>query len=41
MQESRKNDGSFYLQMPEPLEPGRVYNVAFEYAGSEILQEPV
>ncbi len=38
VQESRKNDGSFYLQMPAPLEMGRVYNVTFEYAGSEILR---
>jgi len=38
VQESRKNDGSFYLQMPEPLVKGRAYNVTFEYAGSEILQ---
>jgi hypothetical protein len=38
VQESRKNDGSFYLQMPAPLEKGRVYDVTFEYAGGEILQ---
>lgn len=38
IQESRKQDGSFYLQMPEPLAKGRIYQVTFEYAGEEILQ---
>jgi Carboxypeptidase regulatory-like domain/Peptidase family M1 domain len=38
VQESRKQDGSFYLQMPEPLVKGRSYQVTFEYAGGEILQ---
>ncbi|HVW07683.1 MAG TPA: carboxypeptidase regulatory-like domain-containing protein, partial [Bryobacteraceae bacterium] len=38
VQESRAHDGSFYLQMPEPLVKNRTYNVAFEYSGGEILQ---
>jgi hypothetical protein len=38
VQESRNHDGSFYLQAPEPLKKGNVYNVTFEYAGGEILQ---
>ena len=38
IQESRKQDGSFYLQMPEALEKGHTYEVNFEYAGGEILQ---
>jgi hypothetical protein len=37
VQESRKADGSFYLQMPEPLVAGRSYQVAFEYSGKEVL----
>jgi Carboxypeptidase regulatory-like domain len=38
IQESRKHDGSFYMQMPEVLEKGRSYQITFEYAGGEILQ---
>ena len=38
IQESRKQDGSFYLQMPEALVKGRVYQITFEYSGGEILQ---
>ncbi len=38
VQESRGHDGSFYLQMPEPLVKDREYNVAFEYSGGEIVQ---
>ncbi len=38
VQESRKQDGSFYLQAPEALSKDRVYEVSFEYAGGEILQ---
>ena len=38
IQESRKQDGSFYLQMPEPLVKGHTYQVSFEYSGGEILQ---
>ena len=38
IQESRKQDGSFYLQMPEPLVKGHSYQVTFEYSGGEILQ---
>ncbi len=38
VQESRKQDGSFYLQMPQPLVKGHTYQVTLEYAGGEILQ---
>jgi hypothetical protein len=38
VQESRSHDGSFYLQMPEPLTTGRTYEATFEYAGGEIVQ---
>ena len=38
IQEGRTKDGSFYLQMPEPLVKGRTYQVSFEYSGGEILQ---
>jgi hypothetical protein len=33
VQEDRKHDGSFYLQMPEPLAKGRSYEVSFELSG--------
>jgi hypothetical protein len=38
VQESRSHDGSFYLQMPEPLMTGRSYDVTFDYKGGDILQ---
>ena len=38
VQESRKQDGSFYLQVPEALAKGHTYQVTFEYSGGEILQ---
>jgi len=38
VQEGRSQDGSFYLQMPEPLVKDRTYTVAFEYSGGEIVQ---
>ena len=38
IQESRRKDGSFYLQMPEPLVKGRTYQMTFEYSGGEIVQ---
>ncbi len=38
VQEGRGKDGSFYLQMPEPLAKDRTYTVAFEYSGGEIVQ---
>ena len=38
IQESRKQDGSFYLQSPEPLVKDHTYQVTFEYSGGEILQ---
>ncbi len=38
IQEGRGKDGSFYLQMPEPLVKGHDYQVTFDYSGGEILQ---
>lgn len=38
VQESRGKDGSFYLQMPEPMVKGKAYQVTFEYSGRGILQ---
>jgi hypothetical protein len=38
IQESRRQDGSFYLQTPEPLIKGNTYRATFEYSGGEILQ---
>jgi hypothetical protein len=38
IQEGRGKDGSFYLQMPEPLVKGHDYQVTFDYSGGEIVQ---
>ena len=38
VQEGRTHDGSFYLQVPEPLVKDHTYEVTFEYSGGEILQ---
>ena len=38
VQESRGKDGSFYLQMPEPMVKGQTYQLTFEYSGGEIVQ---
>ena len=38
IQENRKKDGSFYLQMPEPLARGRAYRITFDYSGGEIIR---
>src|SRR5262249_1627523 len=37
IQESRKADGSFSLQMPDPLVRGLPYHITFEYARAEIV----
>lgn len=34
IQENRKKDGSFYLQMPEALTKDQTYQITFEYAGT-------
>ena len=38
IQENRKQDGSFYLEMPEALVKGRTYQVTFEYSGGDIVR---
>ena len=38
VQEGRNRDGSFYLETPQPLSKGRVYEATIDYAGGEILQ---
>jgi hypothetical protein len=38
IQENRKQDGSFYLEMPEPLAKGRTCQVTFEYSGGDIVR---
>ncbi len=37
VQESRKQDGSFYVVAPEPLVRGRAYQATFEYEGSQFM----
>ena len=36
VQESRKRDGSFYLQMPEALVKGRAYQISFDFSGGTV-----
>jgi hypothetical protein len=38
IQENRKQDGSFYLEVPEPLVKGGTYQVTFEYSGGDIVR---
>lgn len=39
VQESRKEDGSFYVIMPEGLVAGRSYTVGIEYEGDKVVQK--
>jgi len=38
VQEDRKEDGSFYVVMPAPMEPGAAYTVTIEYQGDRVLR---
>jgi len=37
IQESRKEDGSFYAILPEAMEAGKEYSITVEYAGDKVL----
>ena len=39
MQESRKDDGSFYVIMPDPLAPGMSYTINIEYEGDKVVSK--
>ena len=39
IQESRKEDGSFYVIMPEALEAGSSYKIEIEYEGDKVVQK--
>ena len=37
IQESRKQDGSFYAILPQPAEAGKEYSITAEYSGDKVL----
>ena len=39
IQESRKEDGSFYVIMPEALAAGQSYTIGIEYEGDKVVQK--
>jgi hypothetical protein len=39
IQESRKEDGSFYAVLPEAPESGKQHSITVEYAGDKVLEE--
>jgi hypothetical protein len=39
VQEQRKQDGSFYVIMPEPMEKGHQYQIAVEYRGDKVVED--
>ena len=39
IQENRKEDGSFYVIMPEPLVKGNSYEIGIEYEGNKVVQK--
>jgi hypothetical protein len=39
IQESRKEDGSFYVIMPEPLTAGQSYSIGIEYEGNKVVDK--
>jgi hypothetical protein len=39
VQESRKQDGSFYVVMPQPLVRYHAYHLVFEYEGGEMIRD--
>jgi hypothetical protein len=38
IQESRKEDGSFYAILPQAIETGKEYSMTVEYAGDKVLE---
>ena len=39
IQEARKQDGSFYVIMPEPMARGQVYKLSIEYQGDKVVED--
>lgn len=39
IQENRKEDGSFYAILPEPMVKGRKYKVSIEYQGDKVVED--
>lgn len=39
IQESRKEDGSFYVDLPQPTVKGKQYKIAIEYHGDKVVQD--
>ncbi len=39
IQESRKEDGSFYVVMPEPVIKGKTYTLKIEYEGDKVIED--
>ncbi len=39
VQESRKQDGSFYVEAPKPLTQFHAYQLTFEYDGSDVIRD--
>jgi hypothetical protein len=39
IQEGRKEDGSFYVIMPEPLAQGQTYEIGMEYEGNKVVSK--
>lgn len=39
IQESRKEDGSFYVSLDEPLSKGKQYKLSIEYHGDKVVQD--
>lgn len=39
IQESRKEDGSFYVVLPEATETGREYSVTVQYEGDKVIEQ--
>ena len=39
IQESRKEDGSFYVDLPQPTVKGKQYKISIEYHGDKVIQD--
>ncbi|HXG91134.1 MAG TPA: carboxypeptidase regulatory-like domain-containing protein [Blastocatellia bacterium] len=39
IQEARKEDGSFYVVMPEPMTKGQQYKITIEYQGNKVVED--
>jgi carboxypeptidase family protein/peptidase M1-like protein len=39
IQEARKDDGSFYVVLPEPMAKGKQYKITIEYRGDKVVED--